>query len=99
MSISAYEVWIPKLRYKPGWEFSLRNEEWGPVLDIHATVPHSVTLEPTTFLFTRIIPLMTSRTAFKNWVKTLLLEAEIHEMREFFRFDGELVDDPHAPVR
>jgi hypothetical protein len=89
---------IGKLKYKPGWEFSFRDTEWGKLLDIQATVPHSVTLEPATFLFTRCIPSWTTTGQFVGWVKAVLAEAEMHEMREFLRFDGVLVDDPHAAL-
>lgn len=89
---------VRKIRYKPGWKFTYKMTDWGPTIDIHATVPHSVTLEPTTFLFTRLIPELPGEDLFKAWVKTVLAEAELHELDEFFRYDGKLVNDPHAPV-
>ncbi|HEX8108522.1 MAG TPA: hypothetical protein VF516_12400 [Kofleriaceae bacterium] len=33
---------------------------------------------------------------FAWWLKQALEEVEVHEMREWLRCDGELVDDPHA---
>jgi len=92
-----YEKWISRITYKPGWEFFYVSNEWGHQLQIHATVSHSVTLTPTRFIFSRIIPSLFCHEAFLDWVKVILGEAELHELREFFRYDGELVDDPHKP--
>lgn len=93
-----YNDMISKITYKPGWSFHHVSDEWGHSLKIMATVPHSETLEPTTFQFVRIIPWMEDEVMFLRWFKAILMEAEIHELREFLRFDGQLVDDPHRPV-
>lgn len=92
--------WISEIKYKPGWEFTHQFKEWGHVMDIHATVPHAVTLEPMTFLFSRVIPIgvESDEALFLKWAKAILVEAEVHELDEFFRFRGELVNDPHKPV-
>ena len=37
------------------------------------------------------------RHEFKRFLRGALETFEIHELREWFRCDGELVDDPHAP--
>lgn len=91
--------WIDGLKYKPGWKFSYDEGpgDW-PVLRITAAVLHSETLEPVTFDIARFIPEFAVDDAglFVKWVKTVLAEAEIHEMREFLRFYGHLVDSPHA---
>jgi hypothetical protein len=91
---------ISKLTYKPGWEFGLGHRAGYDTLVIHATVPHSVTLEPVTFSIKRVIPKMIilDQEQFLSWVEDMLAEAEIHEMREFFRYDGVLVDDPHKTI-
>lgn len=90
---------VPLLKYKPGWSFGY---EYHGGYDYHtltivATVPHATTHETVTFDIRRIIPRVaqTTKKAFLSWVEDILAEAEIHEMREFFRFDGELVDNPH----
>lgn len=33
-----------------------------------------------------------------GWMKFVVLDMEKHEMDEWFRYNGELVDDPHAKV-
>ena len=93
-----YSAAVSKIKYKPGWSFHHVNDEWGHTMRIMALVPHSVTLEPTLFQFVRIIPPLPDETAFKGWMRVILKEAELHELDEFFRFDGELVNDPHKPV-
>lgn len=91
-----------KLRYKPGWEFLAGIASPGSLnyytLTITAAVLHSETFEPVTFEIRRVIPHVarSSTDAYISWVGDMLAEAEIHEMREFFRWDGELVDNPHA---
>lgn len=94
---------VKKLRYKPGWSFHYTPptyESCFSILRITATVLHSITLEPVEFTIQRLIPfdLMSNVQNFLTWVKSVLAEAEIHEMREFFRYDDELVDNPHESV-
>ncbi len=84
---------IDKLSYKPGWEFWL-DAGW---LNIRAEVLHSETLLPVTFDIKRIIPRVaqTSEADFLSWWEDILMEAEYHELREFARYQGKLIDDPH----
>ena len=92
---------VSRISYKPGWTFELRQDRiiedyaW---LEIKAQVRDSRNLEQTVeFVMKRTVPeYLTTPSMFLKWVAYTLREAEIHEMREFFRFDGELVDDPHA---
>lgn len=88
---------ISKLTYKPGWDFTLEQRAGRDTLVIGATVQHSATLEMVRFQIRRIVPVVAILTqeAFLSWVEDELAEAEIHEMREFFRYDGKLADDPH----
>lgn len=94
---------VSRISYKPGWSFTLGQDRviqdytW---LEVRAQVRDSRNPEQTVeFVMKRIMPeYLTTPALFLKWVKHVLTEAEIHEMREFFRFDGELVDDPHAVV-
>jgi hypothetical protein len=88
---------IEKLTYKPGWDFTSERKAGRDTLVIGATVQHSETLEMVRFRIRRIIPAIAiiSVPVFLSWVYDELAEAEIHELREFFRYDGKLVDDPH----
>lgn len=90
-----------KLRYKPAWKFQAGIASPGSLnyytLTITAAVLHSETFEPVTFEIRRVIPRVAlSRTAaFYSWVEDMIMEAEIHEIREFFRVDGKVWDNPH----
>lgn len=85
---------IAELSYKPGWKFrAVRG--W---LIITAEVIHSETFQPVTFEIQRIIPRIATKgeAAFLSWWEDILMEAEFHELREFARYQGELIDNPHA---
>lgn len=100
---------IADLTYKPGWSFtyepSLTNddmdwwEEGSPAPDmlvIHMTVPNSANPDETMrFFVKRVIPDVYKLEDFLGWWKTIVIEAEIHETREFLRYKGERIDDPH----
>lgn len=84
------------ITYKPGWFFTyepgIRDQ-----FVIHAEVIDSRTGEIAHFKMRRVVPsaLPKDTMSFLAWVKDILLEAELHELREFLRFNGVLVDDPH----
>ena len=88
-----------KLGYKPGWSFAWQKDQYYDVLIISGLVPDS--RDPSRMLAfetRRPIPgylLTAGLNQFLDWVRQLLLEAEYHELREYFRYDGELVNDPH----
>jgi len=91
---------IGNITYKPGWSFT--TEYWlsqavRPMLHATATVLHSVTLQPVTFTIQRLVPTCARFTeaALVDWVKDMCHEAEYHELREFFKYKGELWDNPH----
>jgi hypothetical protein len=105
MTASARELELAaavlRLNYKPGWKFRLRRDAvTGLALVVTGAVLHSETLEPITFDLQRLVPeCASSGTAvFVSWVRDVLTEVEVHELREFFRFDGKLVDSPHATM-
>jgi hypothetical protein len=43
------------------------------------------------------IPHYIDREEFRRWLIHQLQLLEEHELREWLRYDGELIDDPHAP--
>jgi|ERR1700679_360603 len=88
---------VAELSYKPGWKF----REVRGWLHITAEVIHSETFQPVTFNIQRIIPRIAMRgeAAFLSWWEDILMEAEFHELREFARYQGELIDNPHASER
>jgi hypothetical protein len=94
---------ISNLKYKPGWKFALTDYGYGDALEIIGCAYDSRALAPTPieFVMSRLVPasVTSSVDSFTAWVKTLLMEAEFHELREFFRYKGELVDDPHKSTK
>src|SRR5579862_7724811 len=89
---------IAKLTYKPGWKFrqvrgGLYNYDQ---LVILAQVQNSHDPEQIVeFTMMRVIPVFLTGETFLPWVTMVIAEAEYHELREFLRYDGALVDDPH----
>jgi hypothetical protein len=83
-------VMAAKLSYKPGWHFWIEEDGRRPRLVLKASVLHSQTLEPVSFEVRRLVPAIAqgSTRAFVSWAKDITEEAEIHELREFFRYDG-----------
>lgn len=91
--------WVGDLKYKPGWKFTLNYRSTGRhSLWVTAKVQHSTTLEWVTFDFERMIPktVQNDLAGFLTWIEDITLEAEFHELREFLRYKGELVNNPHA---
>jgi hypothetical protein len=85
------------LSYKPGWFYTFEPGVRDKVV-IHAKVEDSH--QPgvmVNFKMGRVIPsvVRNSTQAFVDWVHDITIEAEIHEVNEFFRFAGELLYDPH----
>jgi hypothetical protein len=92
---------ISEMKYKPGWHFDMGYHSGQRYsLVINAEVLHSATLKPVTFVMRRLIPrvALADEGTFLSWAEDVIAEAEIHEVREFFRYKGELVDDPHKSV-
>lgn len=95
------------ITYKPGWAFN--TDVWEatggrfPSLKITANVLHSETLQPVEFIIKRFIPraALDSEEMLVGWVEDMCHEAEFHELREFFRYKGQLWDNPHesTPAR
>jgi hypothetical protein len=85
--------------HKPGWSFGYEPGVY-PLLLIHARVPNSRGPGDIEFTVKRVIPdyvrKLGSAAAIVQWVKEMVIEAEIHEVREFFSYKGKIFDDPHA---
>jgi hypothetical protein len=89
---------LARVRYKPGWAFSLydgRHE--GQHVRITTVVPDAYDPDKSlTVDVHSMLPPMLSERQFLEWVGWRLRRIECHESREFFRFDGRVFDDPHA---
>lgn len=69
------------------------------MLLITARVPNSRGEGEIEFTIKRLIPdhvrLLGSAAGITSFIKTCVIEAEVHEVREFFMYQGVVVDDPH----
>jgi hypothetical protein len=94
------------LSYKPGWFYSFEPGHGGrpyttgcrDKVIIHARVEDSK--HPgvmVNFKMGRVIPnaVRNDTRMFVDWVHDITIEAEMHEVNEFFRFGGVLLYDPH----
>ena len=95
---------IKDIDYKPGWSFeykpgvSVGSQEAWPMLHITARVPNARGPGEIEFVVKRLIPdfvMADSAAMLLEWVKTQIQGAEFHEVDEFFKYKGRLVDDPH----
>jgi hypothetical protein len=94
-----YQHIIENITYKPQWTFTYGEKHGHPWLYITAAVPHATTGKPVKFRMQRIIPanlIHEEPIPFMEWVKLLIIEAELHEVDEFLRYGGVLLSDPHA---
>lgn len=92
---------VGKIRYKPGWELRLREEPGRFYLQWHFSNPDAKNPMLVTPVFGRKWFLSTWMTE-SEIVQTALmgaLAAEEHECREFFRYEGKRVFNPHIDVR
>ena len=98
------ESLLARFTYKPGWHIEQRRlpESADSVrLQIRFTAPDSRSLEreiPVTGTFDvpYYIWFEEDEGRFWKWLHQVILFMERHELDEWFRVDGKLVDDPHA---
>lgn len=94
-----YEQIIKGLTYKPGWTLTYQRGMFCHWLIISAQAPDARNpFEVITFHVQKMIPenaFDTPEEFINRWVKDIIIQIEMHEVREFLRYNGELVDDPH----
>lgn len=91
----------------PNWEIELRDEDdayeqwkWHTVLWVHALVidsrdPQRKREVKITHQFVVHEHLIDNEQRFVAWVHQCLRQVAVHELDEFFTYNGELVSDPH----
>lgn len=99
---------LARVRYKPGYVFSVESPSWAfpntsiASLMIEATLPNArrpgeiITIRPT-IQIPPSVHKSRDLDVFRRWLLDALDAFEEHETREWFSFDGELVNDPHHP--
>lgn len=90
---------LGRVSYKQGWRFEPYRHTWeGVWLSIIAELPDAYHPgEMVTVNIRTPIPPMVDSADLHRWLMYRLGRIEVHEMREFYRVDGKVVDDPHAP--
>lgn len=102
MNLDELNEVMDQVTYKPGWTFELGHCGLGVILTMRAWVPDSTTPEhrPVEIVSRRPIDLLSlsrlDEAGFLDWLLCRVMSLESHETREWFRYRGELVDDPHA---
>lgn len=83
--------------YKPGWAFKIYDGAFeGQHIQITTVVPDTYGNGDLTLDVHSNLPPIPSLDYFKVWLQWRLAIIEVHESREFFKFGGEVVFDPHA---
>lgn len=97
---------VPRIKYKPGWEFELREIDRGQgcqglTLLISATVPDSFGGPSVEVLHLMpVLPAAYDEDSWMAWILEQIHLVEQHEMLEFFEVDGDKPFFPgHAPGR
>lgn len=90
--------WLQRVTYKPGWKFKAYDGDWeGQHIVITTVVPDSYNPGQNVVLDVHsMLPPIPSVDYLNRWLTWRLGRIEIHEMREFFKVDGQIVFDPHA---
>ena len=96
---------LAKITYKPGWEFAVADASdlWlrGTVtIEFRCLVPHrDDTSRMIHISGSVIVPEYLPDDQFLRWFRhSVITPIELHELDEFFRYDGVRVSDPHKPV-
>lgn len=96
LTITEIQGIVAACTYKPGWEILLKDDGERLYVQIAATTLDSITKEPTAWKSgkTYLSPFM-CRQEIVGAVFGAIEKAEIHEMREFFRYRGASIYNPH----
>jgi len=94
------EEWIKRITYKPNFKLHCESNFNGAIqLNIVFKTPNSYNpKELVDINFSQTIDqrMISGFDYFVYWVREQIIRAEDHEMREYFKVDGKMVNDPHA---
>lgn len=90
---------LARVTYKPGWSFEAYDGKWeGQHIVIRTSVPNAYNTKENTDLDVHsMLPPIPDTNYLNSWLMWRVARLEVHEVREFFKVDGKIVDDPHAP--
>lgn len=97
-----FERFLQRVSYKPKWAFQLIESYDYGILALVARLPvtnsyppYDLTVLQSPYPFPHYW--LDDERQYKYIVDSCIRNAEDHERREWFKIDGILVDDPHAP--
>jgi hypothetical protein len=99
LSTADLQAELERVSYKPGWEFRAYDGAWhGQHLQIRCEVENTYRPGETVPLDIHVVLVggFESPAQFHRWLLKRIVEAEVHEAREFFKVDGQIVFDPHV---
>lgn len=89
-------ILVSRCTYKPGWGLHLVLDGQRPYVQLHATTPCSVTGVPTPWKSGKTyLSLHMCKQEVIAAVYGAIEKAELHEIREFFRYKGASIFNPH----
>ena len=96
LTIEEMQSLVKACTYKPGWEIIFDNDGERPFIQVAATTLCSVSGEPAAWKSgkTYLSPYM-CRQEVVSAVYGAIEKAELHEIREFFRYKGASIFNPH----
>jgi hypothetical protein len=87
---------VSVITYKPGWQILLRFDETRPYVQIQATTMDSITHELVPWRSAKhYLSYHMCRQEVVSSVFHAIERAELHEIREFFRYKGASIYNPH----
>jgi len=88
---------LARYTYKPGWRLTIApHTGFGAVLHVGYDAPDSRTPGETARIESRHVIDPWDAEHLAEFVAQALRQAEMHELAEWLRYDGVMVDDPHA---
>lgn len=97
LTLSEIQDYLKRFSYKQGWTIKAWEGAYeGWHIGIRTELPDAYNPGDTvTIDVNALLPPMQDLAALKTWLFWRIKQIEIHECMEFFKFDDEIVFDPH----
>lgn len=99
LGIADIQAHLERITYKPGWAITAYEGRWeGHHIVIRTELPDTYNDGQTITLDVHsMLPPMRHTSDLNTWLAWRLGRLELHEMREFLKYDGNVIFNPHAP--
>lgn len=98
LELREIENHLKHLQYKPGWTFEIQTDlSYRPCLLVSFIAEDAYNPGRETKIGFReaLYPYYRGTKQFEEWLFGVIMKIERHEAREFFKRDGEIINDPH----